>query len=378
MSNASCFPVIERHVWLNHAAISPWPAAVSEAMRRFVEDNAHHGPLHYNQWLEVEARLRERARRLLGARHEHDIALLKNTSDGLSLIAAGLDWSPGDRMLHLAGEFPSNRLPWHQLVPSFVAVEEVHFDPEDPEPALIEAIDDRTRLVAVSSVRYDSGIRLDLERIGQACRSASALLAVDAIQHLGALPLRVNELPVDFVVAGSHKWILAPEGLALFWSRPEARERLRPVQSGWRMWPDMFNFEREDWSPPQEARRFEPGTLNTAGIHGLEAALGVLQSFPEDERCTALERRVAHLIEGLSRLPGVRLDTPLDPHRRAGIVTFRIPGRSPDAVLQGLRSAGIIAAKRGAGVRLSPHFYTPESQLDRTLEVLADLVRNEG
>ena len=372
MSNASVFPVIDCHSWLNHAAISPWPAPVIAAMRAFVDDNAEHGPLHYNDWLAVEARLRHRARVLLDAEREDDIALVKNTSDGLCLIAAGLDWQPGDRMLLLAGEFPTNRLPWHQLLPPFVTVEERPFDPDEPERALIDALDDATRLVAVSSVRYDSGIRLDLARIGHACRRHGALLAVDAIQHLGALPLSVRELPVDFVVGGSHKWLLAPEGLALFWSRPSARAKLRPVQSGWRMWPDMFDFQRRDESLPDGARRFEPGTLNTAGIHGLDAALGVLLDTPAGQRGDALADRVGRLIDGLSTLPDVRIETPVDPARRAGIVTFGSPRCDPDALLRALRRAEVFAARRGAGIRLSPHFYTPPAQLDRALDVVAD------
>ncbi|NKI34546.1 aminotransferase class V-fold PLP-dependent enzyme [Wenzhouxiangella sp. XN79A] len=372
MPIASVFPVIDRHIWLNHAAISPWPAPVADAMRAFVDDNACYGPLHYNDWLEVEAGLRRRARDLLDAECESDIALVKNTSDGLGLIAAGLDWQPGDRLLLLAGEFPSNRLPWYQLTPKEVEVVELPFDPADPEAALIEALDARTRLVAISAVRYDSGIRIDLARLGRACRRHGALLAVDAIQQLGALPLSVRELSVDFVVGGSHKWLLAPEGLALFWSRPEARERLRPVQSGWRMWPDMFDFDRADWSPPADARRFEPGTLNMAGIHGLAAALGVLLETPADERAAALEARVEHLVDGLSGLPDLVLDTPRAARRRAGIVTFSSPRRAPDRLLGDLRRAEVFAARRGPGVRLSPHFYTPIEQLDRALDVVAD------
>jgi selenocysteine lyase/cysteine desulfurase len=227
-------------------------------------------------------------------------------------------------------------------------------------------------------VRYDSGLRLDLDRIGRACRAVEALLAVDAIQHLGAMPLSVAELPVDFVIAGSHKWMLAPEGLALFWSRPDARARLRPVQTGWRMWPDMFDFDRKDWSMPADARRFEPGTLNTAGIHGLEAALQLLLTIPAEQRARALEERVSHLIGGLASLPDVHVQTPEACHRRAGIVTFRVPGRAPESILDALRSAEIFAAKRGAGIRLSPHFYTPLSQLDRTLEVLSDTLSRAG
>lgn len=365
----SDFPALQRGVWLNHAAISPWPRPVIEAMRGFVEDNAEHGPLNYNNWLTIERRARKRAARLLEA-DDDDVALIKNTSEGLSLIAAGINWRPGDRLICVGGEFPSNRLPWHQLVPDFVDTVEVSFDPDAPERAIVDALDERTRLLAVSAVRYDSGVRLDLDRLGRASRSAGALFAVDAIQQFGAMPLSVRDLPVDFVVSGSHKWLMAPEGLAVFWSRPEARRRLRPTQTGWRMWPDMFDFDRADWRIPDTARRFEPGTLNMAGIHGLDAALGLLLEVPAEARGSALLERTRRLQDGLRGLPGVSVTTPSDDARRAGIVTLGSKRQPARTLLQRLRDNNVMAAPRGGGLRLSPHYYTPMEQIDRTLELL--------
>lgn len=371
---ATRFPVIKRHVWLNHAAISPWPLAVTRAMHDFVDDNARHGPLHYARWMEVEQRLRQRAAAFLGADID-DIALVKNTSEGLSLIAGGLSWAPGDRLVYCRGDFPSNMLPWQQLVPQQVEKTAVSLEADDPEVALIAAIDERTRLVALSSVRYDSGLRLDLERISAACHRHGALLVIDAIQHLGALPMNVGSNIADFIVCGSHKWLLAPEGLALFWSAPEARARLRPVQSGWRMWPDMFNFARTDWSVPAHARRFEPGTLNMAGIHGLDAALGVLLEDDAQPRAAALLARSEHLLEGLANMPDIKLITPPERRRHAGIVSFSSPRLDSRKLHRALAEADIHAALRGPALRLSPHFYTPVDQLDRALEVIDQRLR---
>lgn len=373
MDYRELFPVIDRHTWMNHAAISPWPSAVGRAMRDFVEQNIAQGPLGYAGWLQTEKALRRYAANLLGAEHD-DLALVKNTSEGLSLIAAGLDWQPGDALVCCGGDFPSNLLPWHHLVPEFVEVREVPFDNQDPEAGLVQALDARVRLLAVSSVRYDSGVRLDLDRLGRAAHEAGALLAVDAIQQLGALPLNVATTPVDFVVGGSHKWLLAPEGLALFWSRPPARRQLKALQAGWRMWPDMFNFERADWHPPDSARRFEPGTLNMAGIHGLAAAIELLDSIDSETRAGQLLECTGWLIDGLGQIPGVEIITPSDPRRRAGIVSF-IPGRlDPDDVLKELAARSIFAAKRGRAVRLSPNFYTPEDQIGKTLEAIRDIM----
>lgn len=344
-------------------------------MRRFVEQNSERGALDYPAWLGTEERLRERAAAFLGGRPD-DIALVKNTSEGLSVIAGGLDWREGDALVCCGGDFPSNLLPWHHLVPDFVDVRQVPFALDDPEGAICAALDDSVRLVTVSSVRYDTGVRLDLARLGRACRDCGALLVVDAIQHVGALPLDVGLVEVDFVVAGSHKWLLAPEGLAIFWSRPEARDRLKPVLSGWRMWPDMFHFDRADWRVPENARRFEPGTLNMAGIHGLEAALALLLQFDADRRAEALLARTGTLIEGLDGIAGVDVVTPAVPERRAGIVSFRLRDghTDPDAVVRGLAGRGIHVARRGTALRLSPNFYTPEAQLTRTLETIDELL----
>jgi len=367
------FPVVDRHIWLNHAAISPWPAAVGRAMRDFIDQNIARGPLDYARWLGTEQRLRRRAAAFLGAEQD-DLALVKNTSEGLSLIAAGLDWQPGDALVCCGGDFPSNLLPWHQLVPDFVDVREVPFDNEDPETGLVQALDDNVRLITVSSVRYDSGVRLDLDRLGKAAHAVGALFAVDAIQHLGALPLDVASTPVDFVVGGSHKWLMAPEGLALFWSRPAARRQLEPLQTGWRMWPDMFNFERGDWRRPDSARRFEPGTLNMAGIHGLDAAIGLLQSIAPEARAARLLERTGWLIDGLEQIPGVDVITPSDHRRRAGIVCFTPCGLGPDPILKALAARSVFAARRGPAVRLSPNFYTPEDQIGKTLEAIRSVM----
>ena len=380
--SAKQFPVIDRPVWLNHAAISPWPAPVIEAMRAFVEQNASQGPSNYTQWMAVEQRLRERLAKLINAETDDDIALVKNTSDGLNLIANGLDWQPGDVMICCTDDFPSNVLPWQQLQARGVEVREICLADSakqplsDPESALIAALDERVKLMAVSSVRYDSGLRLDLNRIGQACRSVGALLTVDAIQQLGAQDLNVRELPVDFVVSGSHKWLMSPEGLAIFWSRPEARAQLKPAQLGWRMWHDPFNFERGDWQAPQSARQFEPGTLNMAGIHGLDAAVGLLLELGMPTIESALAERVAYLLDGLVKIPQLEIVTPLRPQQHAGIVSFQANEHTAAVVVHQLQQSGIQAAKRGAWVRLSPHFYTPFEQLDLSLDCLGRILNS--
>ncbi len=373
MKLAEQFPVIDRHVWLNHAAISPWPAAVSDALTDFVADHTRRGPLGYGRWLEIEARLRHRACQLLAADSSDDIALVANTSTGLNRIARGLDWISGDSVVFPANDFPSNRLPWMALEDIGVKAHAVELNQHDPERALIAAIGPSTRVLSVSSVQYDTGMRLDLERLGAACRRHGVLFCIDAIQHLGALPLDVEQAGADFVISGSHKWLMAPEGLAIFWSRPEAREQLRVVDSGWRMVPEPFDFGHEDYLGSESAVRFEPGTLNTAGIIGLDAAIGLLLDHDPQDSAEQLLNLTDRLTEGLMKIPGVGLTSPIERERRAGIVSFRIAGISAEEVTTALTMRDIHAATRGQRVRLSPHFYTPIAQIEQTLECIAEL-----
>ncbi len=370
-SLADEFPTLGREIWLNHAAIAPWPRVVIEAMQGFIADNASHGPRSYPRWLETQDELRQRLATLLGGLDPDDLAMTQNTSDGLNLIAAGLDWHAGDRVVIPSGEFPSNRLPWIALAEQGVEVVEVELPREQPEAALLDALDSRTRLLSVSSVRYDCGLQLKLETLGAACRRHNVLLCVDAIQQVGALPIDPERSHVDFLVAGAHKWLMCPEGIGLFWSRGQARERLRQTRHGWGMCPRPFDFDKSDWRHRSGARRFEIGTLNTAGIHALHAATGLMLEYGPEKIGDSLLERSGHLCRALESIEGVEVATPADPARRAGIVSFSHARHTPKAMLEALARRNIHAAIRGRYLRLSPHFYTPLEALDEAVEVIA-------
>jgi cysteine desulfurase / selenocysteine lyase len=371
---AAEFPVIARQTWLNHAAISPWPTAVIQAMSDFVAENASQGPVGYANWMATENRLRQLVAQLIGAESEDDVAIVANTSTALNRIAGGLDWRDGDNVVFPANEFPSNRLPWLALARRGVEPRAVDIDPSDPEGSLMAAMDRRSRLLSVSSVQYDTGLRFDIERLGQACQASQTLFCIDAIQHVGALPLAVDQARVDFVTWGSHKWMLAPEGLGLFWSRPQARERLATTDQGWRTFPDPFNFARPDWTPPATARRFETGTLNSAGIHAVTAAVKLLLSHGPQEVGQAIVERTQWLSSHLASMPGIRLTSPRRREQRAGIVSFSLNRLAAPEVCKALRREDIHTAVRGTSVRLSPHFYTPWAQLEQLIRHIEKLV----
>jgi cysteine desulfurase/selenocysteine lyase len=356
---------------LNHAAVGPWPRRTAEAVARFAEENRLLGSLHYPQWLATERRLRERLAGLIGAESAADIALAKNTSEALSMIAYGLTWEPGDEIVGIAQEFPSNRVVWESLTEQGVAWSALDLDgSSDPEADLLALCTPRTRMIAVSWVQYARGLRLDLERIGAFCRSKGILFCVDAIQGLGALPFDLARAEVDFVVADGHKWMLGPEGVALLYVRPALRPGLTLRQFGWHMLEHSGDFDRLNWQPAEDARRFECGSPNLLGIHALEASLSLIEEVGIKQVWSQLEERTAHLIDGIDR-HGLELLSPRESEQRAGIVTFRVPGTPSSELYTGLMKRRVLCAQRGGGIRFSPHFYTPVEVIDRAVgEVL--------
>jgi selenocysteine lyase/cysteine desulfurase len=192
------------------------------------------------------------------------------------------------------------------------------------------------------------------------------LFCVDGIQGLGALPFDLAQIPVDFIAADGHKWMLGPEGLALFWVRPTLREALRLTQHGWHMVQDMGDFDRTDWQPAASARRFEAGSPNMLGIHALEASLSLLLEVGITTVADAIAERSARLVELIDR-HGLELLSPRAPERRAGIVTFRVPDVDNQALYRALMQGDVMCASRGGGLRFSPHAYTPPEHLEQAM-----------
>lgn len=359
-------------IHLNHAAVGPWPRRTEAAVCEFAHENAAHGSRQYTQWLRRIDDTRELARRLLGAPAADDIAFVKSTSEALSMVAFGLEWKPGDNIVFPAGEFPSNRVVWLAASERFgIEAREIAVGAE-PERDLLAACDARTRLLATSAVRYDSGLRMDIQALGVELRSRGILFCVDAIQHLGALPFDAPGCDADFVMADAHKWMLAPEGIGLFYVNPRIREQLALLEYGWHMLAHAGDFSHPGIEPATSARRFEPGSPNMLGIHALHASLSLLLETGLDTIDHDIREHWLHLADGL-RARACHILTP--PGRRAGILTFRPPVHDLDAFYATLQGMGILCAQRGGGIRFSPHFYLSSTQIDEALEAVSEATR---
>lgn len=370
------FGLQEGLVYLNHAAVAPWPRRTAEAVKQFAVENFTLGAKNYKNWLAVETQLRIQLQRLINAPSPADIALLKNTSEGLSFIAFGLPWRAGDNVVITDQEFPSNRIVWESLARLGVQVRRAPLSANDPEESIVAAMDKRTRLVAVSSVQYATGLRLDLALLGQACRERNVLFCVDAIQSLGALAFDVQQIQADFVVADAHKWMLGPEGIALFYCRAELRTELALHEFGWHMVEDNNNYDRQDWTVAASARRFECGSPNMLGIFALQASLNLLAEIDMSRVEQAVLSNARYLMQALNEHPLLTLVTSCDEGRFGGIVTFKWRDNTrPDTLFDYLSHNGIVCAMRGGGIRFSPHFYTAQNKLDRALDVLSAFKR---
>jgi selenocysteine lyase/cysteine desulfurase len=355
-------------IYLNHAAVSPWPLRTARAVQEFTKENMTVGSANYSRWLKVESNLREQARKLLNAPSVNDIALTKNTSEALSIVAYGLDWKEGNNIVIYDQEFPSNRIVWESLSEKGVEIRTAYFNEADtPEDSLFTLVNDQTRLISVSSVQYSTGLRMDLKHIGEFCRMKGIIFCIDAIQSLGAIQFDVQQAMADFVMADGHKWMLGPEGLAIFYSNPESRDRLKLNQYGWHMIEEMGDFDRRDWDIAESSRRFECGSPNMLGIHALSASLSLLLEAGMAEVEKEVISRTEYLFELIKSKPELELLTLSEDERYAGIITFRSRNAGNAVMFQFLTDNNIICSVRGGGIRLSPHFYTPYEHLDRVI-----------
>lgn len=362
------FPSVERQVHLNHAGLAPLPRRTADAIQRFAGEAMLLAPGTYGRWEQRAGQVREAAARLVGGR-AHEIAFVRNTSEGLSLIASGLPWREGDNVIAVADEYPSNVYPWYGLrrfgvETRLLARRDRVFDVED----LAALIDTRTRLVAVSAVDWQSGFRADLAAIGALCRRHGVLLVVDAIQALGALTIDVQRDGIDVLAAGGHKWLLAPEGCGVLFVSERVLDRVYPVVLGWNSVTNPEEYLPYHFDVRPDASRFEPGSAAHLGMHALGASIDLLFEVG----VTAIESRVLALTEqlahGLERL-GANILSPRAPRQCSSILTFAC---GDSAVLyQTLSAAGIIVRPRLGGIRLAPHFYNDADDVARVLDTVA-------
>ncbi|TME46043.1 MAG: aminotransferase class V-fold PLP-dependent enzyme [Chloroflexi bacterium] len=363
------FPIAPRYAYLDHAAIAPLSTPVRSTMEVFL-GRLTEEPFDLAHWERLRGQVRVRVAELLAVGPE-SIAFTKNTTSGLGLVAAGLDWEAGDNIVGVDREFPANIYPWMGLKRK--GVELRLYRPEQGRidlKALARLCDRRTRVVAISAVQFWSGFRTDLDALRTALKGHDALLVVDAIQAAGAMHLDLSSAPVDFLCAGAQKWLLGPIGVGFAYVGPRMLERLNPVTIGTDSVVRDEEYFQYDLTLKPDARRFEEAAPNYPGILGMGAAVNLLLRAGSRAVEEVVLRLADRLRDELPRRGYELVLKPALPSERSGIVSFRHPRMVPAELQTRLREAGVIVSLRSDFLRASAHYYNSDEDLDRLLEAL--------
>lgn len=371
------FPILREVAWLNHAGIAPICARAADKIRWYADEASLRCYLPSN-WHKLAINVKNSAARLINAQSAKEIAFIPNTSTGIALVAGGLSWNRGDNVVITSVEFPSNRYPWEDLKRFGVELIEVQPQPDgriDVED-VCDAITDRTRIVGISHVQYSSGHRINLRPIADMVHQAGGFLSVDAIQSLGAFPVDVQAMGIDFLSADGHKWLLGPEGAGIFYCRQDLAPLLHPAVVGWMNMVDPHNHGDYNLQFQPDARRFEPGAMNIAGILAMGESINLILEFGIDEIASRIDALTIRLCQGLAAKDYRVFSPRRHPDERSGIVMFDPPypdtriTPSVEQIIADLEKRGIVIVVREGRLRCSPHFYNTNEQIDALVEAL--------
>lgn len=362
-------PVAQRFAYFDHAAVAPLPARTRAAIDNWSRQASEQGDTCWPEWSRRVEQARTLAARMFNA-DATEVALVHSTTEGINIVAEGFPWRQGDNLVTLENEFPSNLYPWMNLESRGVETRRVTAAGGRVDlKALEQACDARTRLISVSWVGYVSGWRLDLDEVVALARRRGALLFVDAIQGLGVFPLDVKATPIDFLAADGHKWMLGPEGAGLFYLRREHLDLLRPVGLGWHSVVQASDYSRIALDLKPNAARYEGGTQNMVGFIGLASSLELLNEIGQK----SLSQRVLDITDlACEKLlsAGAADLSPREGAHRSGIVSFSLPGIDALAAKKQALAQGVVLSARGGKLRIAPHAYSDEGDLNRLVAAL--------
>lgn len=369
-------PIVETSAYFDHAAVAPISGPAAEALADYAADFSRSGDLVWPAYAGKIEQFRGVAARMLNAQPA-EIGWIANTTQGINFVAAGLDWRAGDNIVTLGNEFPSNIYPWQQQAERGVETRLVH-------PAggiwtvdqVLAACDARTRLISVSWIGFASGFRGPVEELTDAAHARGIRVFLDAIQGIGILPLDIRRLPVDFLAADGHKWMLGPEGAGILYIAEEALNCLTPMNVGWNSVVGRYDFDHLDGTLRPTAARYEGGTQNVPGVVALGTSLELLLAcgHAHDQSLVgaALLENVEELAESLRRSGAVvhwpRPETPAA--QRSGIVSFDLPGRDLASVRDHCAAQRTPLSYRGGRLRASPHAYMNGDDVTQLLDAI--------
>lgn len=363
------FPATQKYVYLNSAAVSPMPSVAVEAVLKQLRDVSENGTVNMQNWLDTKKRCRNLVSEMLKVKPE-TVAFMRNTSDGFSTVANGLDWAEGDNIVTFAKEFPSNFYPWKRIRDVYGV--ELRTVPERDGridlDELIGLIDSNTKLVSISAVQFNSGFRADLERIGRAARAVDALFAVDIIQAFGVIPFDLDAQFVDVACGASHKWLFSPEGCGIIYVSERARNRIEPTQVGWISVETPWDFDdyEQNWKP--NALAWESGTGPSSLFYGMEQSLKILNELGAEKIQGYLEELTDELCELLISKNYQLISSRLKGEKSQIVSLMPKSGQTSQDVAADLQAKNIIISPRGERLRIAPHIFNNRSDIERLIE----------
>jgi selenocysteine lyase/cysteine desulfurase len=364
-------PVTRRYVYLNHASNGPLATPVVQAMNGYIERCSRHGEVPYPEAEAVVEDCREMAARLMDVRAD-EIAFVKNASAGAIIAIGSIEWQHGDNMILMRDAFPVGVYPFNYLLPHvekrYVTSDELAKGPE----CIFRLVDRHTRAIAIDWVHFLSGVRADISAIGTFCRTRAIHILLDAMQGLGAVNQGFGDLDIDFVYAGGSKWLLGPQGSGILYVNSAILPKLKPANLGWlsAKWDDFNDIYSPKPMKPG-ASRYEEGTKNYIGIYGLRESLRILLDVGMSE-VAARVRMLVQLVRRRLEERGFEVITPVDPQRHAGIITASRPDIDASALFGRLKEQGLICSLRENRLRIAPHFYNTEEEVERFCAALPD------
>jgi len=382
LGDRSLFPDLAFPAYLNHGAISPPSLPVRRAVSRALDDYAKSGAGAFPTWIAQRGALRSKIGELIGARGE-DIALMPNTTRGVVDVALSFPWARGDRVVVFKGEFPANVTPWQRAAALFgleLAWVDLAVFAQGWELGLArlrEVLERGARLVAVSAVEFQTGLRMPLAEMAALCHAHGAELFVDAVQAAGAVPIDVTASGVDYLCAGSHKWLMGPEGGGFLYVNPARVEALLPNVAGWLSHEDPVAFLargpgllRYDRPIQRGAGMFEGGNVNTAGLAGLEASIDLLLSLGVPA-IFAHVNAILDVLEPELRARGFESLRAADPRQRSCTLSVAPPPRTDVVALQRrLTARGVSCSIPDGLVRFTPHWPNDREQIPFVVSAL--------
>lgn len=367
------FPYLKTNkIYFNHAAIGPLSTPVVEKIKKHLKERSYTKLNNFDSLLENSKSAKKKLAQMFNCDPKR-LAWGDNVANGMNLLAQGLDWQQGDRIILNDIEFPSNVYPFLNLQKQGVEVDFVHtkkgiFSVFDYE----KLITPKTKLISVSAVQFLSGFRVDLKALGNLCKKHNIIFAVDSIQAAGAINIDVQQSNVDFMVGGTQKWLLGLTGLSYLFVSEKLQNKITQRNVGWASVNNPWKLIEYDLTLNPTAARYQTGTLSSIGIAAIDASLDIFLSFGKEIIEKKIISNSKYLIEQLSNI-GIKPLLLNQPEKNiAGIVTF--PTKNPKEILNGLKSKNITGEMRVEMIRLSPHFYNTKDEIDFVVETIKELI----